>query len=442
MELDLFTDRILTRCVELARFSEAPDRLTRTFLRPPMRQAHAALTGWMQAAGLEVRLDPMGNLIGRKKARRPDARTFLVGSHADTVPDAGKYDGILGVLLGVAAAEALAGDEFDLHLEIIAFSEEEGIRFRAPYLGSSAAAGLFDRALLEEKDADGISLKQAMLDFGLDPAAIPKAAYMSGSVAGYFEAHIEQGPVLEAMDLSLAVLDGIAGQSRRRLTFSGQAGHAGALPMSRRRDALTAAAEFVVLLEKMAQSVPGTRATVGRIEVFPGAVNVVPGKARLTMDTRHAVDSVRVEFLNQALGHARAIAAKRKVGFAAEEMSDQRAVACDLKLVRRLERCLSAAGHRPQHMTSGAGHDAAVMSHICPMAMLFLRSPGGISHHPAESVRKQDVQAALDVTIRFLRKSLDLTACAEEDAASSETELIEPAAEAPAKGTGGEGKER
>ena len=426
MDLEALTDRVLARCDELARFSESPDRLTRTFLRPPMRQAHEALTKWMQEAGLEVRLDPIGNLIGRKKAEQADVPAFIVGSHIDTVPDAGKYDGILGVLLGVAAAEALASEEFDLHLDVIAFSEQEGTRFRKPYLGSMALAGVFDVAVLNERDADGISLRRALRENGLDHTAIPNAAYAPGTVAGYFEAHIEQGPVLEAMDLSLAVLEAIAGQSRRRLTYSGLAGHAGALPMGRRRDALVAAAEFVVLLEKMAQGIPGMRATVGRLEVHPGAINVVPGKARLTMDVRHAVDSVRTDFLNQVLGHARAIAAKRKLAFAEELMSDQASVACDPKLVRRLERVLSAGGHRPQRITSGAGHDAAIMARLCPMAMLFVRTPGGISHHPAESVRRQDVLAALDATIRFLRKSLDPVACADEDAASGDTELIEP----------------
>ena len=406
INLDSLTDQVLARCDELGRFSVVSDCLTRTFLTPPMRHVHACLSRWMLEAGLQVRLDAVGNLIGRHTATNNAAQVFVIGSHVDTVPAAGKFDGVLGVLLGIAAAQALAGVTLHHHLDVVAFSEEEGVRFRTPYLGSMALCGVFDPQLLKLTDANGVTLSQALTDFGLDPAAIPAAAYPPGALAGYLEAHIEQGPILESMDLALGVVEAIVSLSRRRLTFTGHAGHAGTSPMTHRRDALAGAAEFITAIERLAQTTAGLRATVGRLEVKPGAVNVIAGDARLTLDLRHAEDAVRESSLAKALELALAIATARKLTCTVEMMADQPATPCDKELTAKLEMALTGAGHRSYRMVSGAGHDAAVMARHCPTTMLFLRSPGGISHHPDESVRREDVHAALAVMIRFMRREI------------------------------------
>ena len=406
MNLDLLTDQILARCDELGQLSEVHVGLTRTFLKPPMRHVHASLSLWMLEAGLQVQVDAIGNLIGRHAARSEPAAVFVVGSHVDTVPDAGRYDGVLGVLLGIAAARALADANLHTHLDIVAFSEEEGVRFRTPYLGSMAVCGTFDPALLNLTDADGITLARAVTEFGLDPDAIPAAAYGPGSLAGYLEAHIEQGPVLESLDLALGVVEAIVGQSRRCLTFTGRAGHAGTSPMDGRRDALAGAAEFILAIERLALNTAGLRATVGSIGVKPGAGNVIAGEASLTLDLRHADDREREAALAMALLLGQDIAADRKLRCEVESVVDQPATPCDRLLTSRLCQALISAGHPPHRMNSGAGHDAAVMARHCPTTMLFLRSPGGISHHPDECVRREDVRAALDVMIRFLQKEI------------------------------------
>jgi len=405
MSLDALTAEVLARCEALTRFSEEPGRLTRTFLRPPVRDAHDALTGWMRAAGLAVRRDAVGNLIGRRPGR--GGRVVVVGSHIDTVPDAGKYDGVLGVLLGVAAAQALAGRTSPRTLDVVAFAEEEGVRFRTPYLGSRAVCGRFDPELLTLTDAAGVTLAQALRDFGLDPAELPTAAYPPGQVAAYVEAHIEQGPCLEALDRPLGVVRAIIGQSRFLLRFVGRAGHAGTQPMELRRDALAAAAAFVIAVERTARATAGLRATVGRLTVAPGAVNVVPGEAELSLDVRHAYDAVRARAVNDLLAEAHALASKRELMLSVEPVAEQPAVALDAALTERLTAAVRGQGHEPVALDSGAGHDAAVMAGLCPAAMLFVRSPDGVSHHPDESVRPEDVRAALGVLVRFLETELN-----------------------------------
>jgi allantoate deiminase len=405
MDVDPLTAEVLHRCEALARFSEEPERLTRTFLRTPVRDVHERLTTWMRESGLVVRIDAIGNLIGRLPGRRDDG-VFIVGSHIDTVPNAGKYDGILGVLLGVAAVKALGRREFNRALDVIAFSEEEGVRFGTPYLGSRAVCGRLDEDLLTLTDAGGVTLAQAIRDFGLDPAKLPQAAYRRGQVAGYVEAHIEQGPLLEAAGQPTGVVKAIVGTSRLLVKFAGRAGHAGTLPMRQRRDALTAAAEFALAVEQHARATDGLRATVGKLTVTPGAINVVPGDAQLTLDVRHPEDTVRERAVKHLRDQAYAIADKRGLIVALESLGDQPAVALDEELTKRLTHAVRAAGHAPVLMDSGAGHDAAIMAGLCPSTMLFIRSPGGISHHPDESVLPGDVRAALAVLIRFLEREL------------------------------------
>jgi allantoate deiminase len=406
MDLDALTDEILARCDVLATCSEEPDRLTRTFLRPPMRQVHAHLREWMTAAGLDVRIDAVGNMIGRRPGSADDAKVFVVGSHVDTVPDAGKYDGVLGVMLGIAAAQALKGRQFNRSLDVIAFSEEEGVRFRTPYLGSLAVCGRLTPELLDRTDADAVTvtIADAIRSYGLDPAAIPSAAYPPGHIAGYFEAHIEQGPVLEEAWRHFGVVTAIVGQSRYWLSFVGKAGHAGAQPMSHRRDALAAAAVFTTAVEKESCTTDGLRATVGCFAVFPGAANVVPGVVRLSLDVRHDDDAMRGAAARAMLRAAEDAGRSRRVSLEYDQVVDEPAVPMDPSLTGRLA---LAAGPGVERLVSGAGHDAAVMASICPTAMLFLRSPGGISHHPDESVRREDVRAALDVMERFIADELD-----------------------------------
>jgi allantoate deiminase len=400
--LDALAAAVLRRCDQVAQFTEEPGRITRTFLSPPMKPLHQRLEAWMCAAGMRVHCDAIGNLIGRYPGATADAPVFLIGSHLDTVPNGGKYDGVLGVLLGVAAVEALAGRRLPFGIDVVAFSEEEGVRYRTPYLGSLALCGRLDPALMERTDARGISLANALRNFGLDSEQHPQAAYPREKVLGYLEAHIEQGPILESLDRPLGVVEGIAGQSRLALRFQGKAGHAGTLPMELRFDALTAAAQFVLQVEQCARMTAGLRATVGTLTVEPGAVNVVPGIVRLTLDLRHAQDAVREVRLASLVERAKASSAERGVRFHVDRSEHFPSVAANPRLTELLVSAVEETGVAPYRMVSGAGHDAAVMAGLTPMTMLFVRSPGGVSHHPDETVLPQDVRLALEVMVRFL----------------------------------------
>lgn len=394
----------MAQCDALARHSEEPSRVSRPFPSRSMQHVHDDVGGWMRAAGMSVRVDAIGNLIGHYPGDGDEV--LLIGSHLDSVPDAGKYDGILGVLLGTAVVRALAGKRLPFGLNIIGFCEEEGIRFRVPYLGSRALAGCFDPALLEKTDAAGISLAAALSSFGLNPARVCEAAYpaSSGRLLGYLEAHIEQGPVLENRDLPLGVVEAIAGQTRMWLRFVGRAGHAGTMPMELRHDALAAAAELIVQVEAQACAIEGLRATIGTLTVAPGAVNVVPGSVALSLDVRHADDSVRLTALTGMVQTGEAICRRRGLELRVEQVEHHPAVAADGRLRQLLVTAATQAGHAPLAMVSGAGHDAAIMATVAPMAMLFVRSPGGISHHPDEAVLPADVEAALQVMVSFVEQ--------------------------------------
>jgi allantoate deiminase len=400
--LDALAREVVDRCEVLAAETEEPGRLTRTFLSPPLRRVHGHLAGWMRGAGMDVRLDPAGNLIGRRPGPSPDAPAVLIGSHLDTVPDAGRYDGALGVLLGVAAVQALGDQRLPFAVEVVGFSEEEGVRYYVPFLGSAALAGRFDPAWLSRCDRGGVTMADAFRAFGLDPARVADAAYPADSILAYLEPHIEQGPVLEEAGIPVGVVTAVAGQSRLRVAFEGRAGHAGTTPMGLRRDALPAAAELVLDVERLARSVDGLRGTVGTIEARPGAGNVVPGSVSLSLDVRHADDSVRERAVADVLGRAVAIATRRGLAFRVVEAEHHRAVPTDPGLTDRLASAVAGAGVEPLRLVSGAGHDAAVVAAVAPVALLFIRSPGGVSHHPDESVLPDDVRTALDVTVRFL----------------------------------------
>jgi allantoate deiminase len=393
--------RVIERCRELARFSEETDRTTRTFLSPAMRDVHCTLREWMERLGMDVSVDAAGNLRGLYAA--PGARRLLIGSHVDTVPGAGAFDGVLGVVLGIALIEALERRRLAFGVEIIAFSEEEGVRFGVPFIGSRALVGTLDRDLLERRDAHGVSVSQAIRDFGLDPSRLGEAVLDPGSL-GYLEFHIEQGPVLESLALPLGVVTAIAGQSRLTFVFRGQANHAGTTPMNLRRDALACAAEWIVSVEKLASGLQGLVATVGRLEVMPGVGNVVPGDVTAGLDVRHADDAVRSRAVEDLIASARGICERRGIGVEWSVKLDQPAVPCDPALSATLSRAVAASGHPVHRLPSGAGHDAMILAQKVPVAMLFLRSPGGISHHPSETVLEGDVDAALAAGLSFLNE--------------------------------------
>jgi allantoate deiminase len=387
---------VIERCRILAQFSEEPGFTTRTFLSEPMHQVHACLRGWMERAGMSVVIDHAGNLRGLYSSERASAQRLFIGSHLDTVPCGGAFDGILGVVLGVALIERLGGRRLPFDIEVIGFSEEEGVRYGVPFIGSRALIGDVDDELLAR-------IGGAITAFGLDPSRIGEAQPTADAL-GYLEFHIEQGPVLESLDLPLGVVEAISGQSRLDVVFEGQANHAGTTPMNLRRDALAGAAEWIGTVEHEAHAVPGAVATVGRIAVSPGASNVIPGSATTSLDVRHADDAVRHELVARLLRCAEKIAASRCLTVSWEQRLDQPGVAMDFALVQLLERAVASTGRPIHRMPSGAGHDAMIVARRMPAAMLFLRSPGGISHHPDESVLAEDVAAALEVGTGFLKE--------------------------------------
>jgi allantoate deiminase len=386
---------VLGRCAQLANFSDDSQGIHRTFLSPAMRECCLQVEAWMRNAGMRVTMDNAGNLRGLYPASHEDAPTILIGSHLDTVPNAGAYDGILGVMLPIALVEQLAPEKLPLAIEVLAFSEEEGVRFSAPFIGSRALVGRLDDELLARTDRDGISVRQAIAGFGLRPDRIPDAA-IDKDAACYLEFHIEQGPVLEHLQLPLGIVDAIAGQTRLELNFRGAANHAGTTPMHLRRDALTAAAEWALVVEQTASATHGLVATVGLIEATPGAVNVIAGECRTTLDIRHASDAQREAGLAKILAAAEEICHRRKISFTTQTKIVQPATPMDPFLVQQIEAAFTASGLTPHHMTSGAGHDAQILAEKIPAAMIFLRSPGGISHNPQESVLVEDVAKALE----------------------------------------------
>jgi allantoate deiminase len=388
-------EKVIARCRKLASFSEDPGGTRRTFLSAPMRDCHREVSSWMKALSMKVSVDAVGNLRGFYVGVSPGAPRILIGSHLDTVPNAGAFDGILGVVLAVALLESLQGQKLPFGIEVVGFSEEEGVRFGVPFIGSRALVGRVDEELLGRKDERGISVRKAIQDFGLNPNELSKAA-LRDDVLGYIEFHIEQGPVLESLGRPLGVVEAIVGQNRLEFTFSGQANHAGTTPMNLRRDALAAAAEWIVAVEDLARQTEGLVATVGFVEAKPGATNVIAGEARATLDIRHASDRARTRALDELIRLAESIAARRGVTVKRRTLLSQNAVAMDPFLTEQIEHAIQKAGCAPHRMASGAGHDAMILAEKVPAAMIFLRTPGGISHDPAESVHLDDVTKALE----------------------------------------------
>jgi allantoate deiminase len=388
-------------CRSLATFSDEPGFTTRTFLSDSMRRVHADLSARMTRAGMSVRVDAVGNLRGFYPGASAGARRLLIGSHLDTVPHAGAFDGVLGVVMGIALVETLHSRRLPFGIEVIGFSEEEGVRFGVPFIGSRALVGDVDAALLAAQDARGITVSQAIRNFGLDPGRITDAR-ADASPLGFFECHIEQGPVLDTRQLPLAVVDRIAGRSCADGIFTGHAGHAGTTPMDGRHDALAGAAEWIGRVEEHARRTPGLVATTGQIDVTPGAANVIPGRCRVTVDVRHTDDDVRTAAVDRLRSLAHEIAARRGLGIDWSPRLDQPATAMDPSLVAMLTRAVERTGAPRMMMSSGAGHDAMILAAHMPAAMLFIRTPGGVSHHPDESVAEGDVAIALAAGVNFL----------------------------------------
>jgi hydantoinase/carbamoylase family amidase len=401
---------ILAEADRLAAFSEDKDRLTRVYLSREHRAAADHLAGLMRAAGLAPRLDALGNLVGRLDGAGPLRRPVMLGSHMDSVRNAGRYDGPLGVLAAIAVVGALnrEGRRLPFPVEVVAFGDEEGARFGATMIGSRAFAGRFDPAWLTIKDAAGITMAEAIRAFGGDVGAIPALDRRADPPLCFLEVHIEQGPVLIAERLPVGIVTAIAGANRARCRVTGKAGHAGTVPMAGRHDALAAASEMVLAIERIARGADGLVATVGRLEVAEGAVNVIPGAVEFTLDLRHGEDRVRKRALAEVKRVLGAIAKARKVTAKLEVYYDSPAAPCDPRLQELLASAVASRRLKVCRLTSGAGHDAMEISRICPVAMLFVRcGNGGISHHPDETITAADADAAAEVLLSALVRLAD-----------------------------------
>ncbi|HEY6759260.1 MAG TPA: allantoate amidohydrolase [Baekduia sp.] len=396
---------IVERCRALAGVSEEAGRTTRRYATPAMARADGLVGAWMREAGMTARIDAAGNLVGRRLGTDPEAGTLLLGSHLDTVRDAGAFDGPLGVVLSIALVQRLReeGVALPFALDVLGFADEEGLRFGTAYLGSRAVAGTFDPALFDVVDDDGVSVGDALRAFGGDPAGIAGASRRDDDVIGYVEVHMEQGPVLEERGAPVGVVSAIAGATRVEVRFAGVAGHAGTVPMTLRRDAAPAVAELVLACEELARATEGLLATVGRMDVRPGAPNVIAGTGIAFLDVRHADDRARAGAVASLRQTATAIAERRRLGLTWDVRLDNPAVAVDPGLTARLAEAVAARGLPDLRLASGAGHDAVALADLCPIAMLFVRCAGGLSHHPGESVSAEDAGVALDVLYDLVR---------------------------------------
>jgi allantoate deiminase len=396
---------VYDRLDALAHFSSEKGALTRLYLTPEHKAAALQIQTWMEEAGMTTRIDAVGNLVGRYEGREPGLQTLLLGSHIDTVRNAGKYDGNLGVIAAIEAVAELhrRNERLPFAIEVLAFGDEEGVRFAVTLTGSRAVAGILDPAALDAEDAERISVRQALQQFGCNPLQITQVPRPKQDVLGYVEVHIEQGPVLETEGLPIGVVTAINGASRFTVDVEGVAGHAGTVPMPLRKDALAAAAEMMMMIERVAIESTNLVATVGRIEALPGAVNVIPSGARFTIDIRSSDNSVRKDAIARLEREFRGIADRRGIGVTLAQTYDESAATCAPWLVEQLAAAVTRAGIRPYRLPSGAGHDGLALVHLCPIGMLFVRCQGGISHNPAEAITAEDAGIAVAVLIDFLR---------------------------------------
>lgn len=380
--------------------------LTCAYMTPAHRRTAAQLTDWMREAGMDAHIDAVGNVVGVYRSDAPGAKTLMTGSHYDTVRNGGKYDGRLGILLPIAIVRHLhqRGEKLPFHFEIVGFAEEEGVRFKSTFLGSNAVTGRFDLSLLDQTDADGVTMRDALLAAGHDVTRIPAIARDPAELLGFVEVHIEQGPVLLERDLALGVVTAIAGSSRYLVELTGLASHAGTTPMTMRKDAAAAAAEIVLLVERRCGQGASLVGTVGQLQVPGGSVNVIPGACKLSLDIRAADDAVRLAAVKDVLDGIAAICARRQVDFSLQQIVDASAAPCAPRLMRQFGAAVERAGLPRFDLLSGAGHDAMAMAAITDVAMLFTRcGNGGISHNPLETMTADDADIAARVLLDFLR---------------------------------------
>lgn len=397
-------DLAARQLADIAEISEPGPGVTRLPFTGQHRAALDLLSGWMRDAGLRVTLDPAGTLIGRMDGPDNKAPTFLMGSHQDSVREGGAFDGIMGVVLPILALRRLreAGIALPFAVEVLAFADEEGVRFPTALVGPRALAGTFDPAVLDMVDAQGVSLRRAMETFGLDPDAILSVRRADKDVLGYLETHIEQGPVLEQAGEALGIVTAICGIERHQVTLTGETGHAGTLPMATRHDALVGAAAIVTEVNRMARATPDLRGTVGALSVAPNVVNAVPREVRLTVELRSPSDPVR-ELAGQALHQfAQHVAKEHGLNCEISRSYHQPAQPCDTLLSEHLAASVRRTGGEGLALPSGATHDASAMADLCPIAMLFVRCRGGLSHVPEEFAAKDDLAAAIAALSDFL----------------------------------------
>jgi len=405
-----FGPTIMQWSEELAAWSDDEAALTCAYMTSAHRQTAAQLLEWMQAAGMNAHIDAVGNVVGVYRSEAANARTLMTGSHYDTVRNGGKYDGRLGILLSIAIVRHLhaRSEKLPFHIEVVGFAEEEGVRFKSTFLGSTAITGRFDMSLLEQADADGVSMRDALLAAGHDIARIPAIARNPADLLGFVEVHIEQGPVLLERDLALGVVTAIAGSSRYLVELTGLASHAGTTPMNMRKDAASAAAEIVLLVEQRCAQAPSLVGTVGQLQVPGGSVNVIPGACKLSLDIRAADDAVRLAAVKDVLDGIATICARRQIEFTLQPLLEASAAPCAPRLVRQFGDAIERAGLPRFELLSGAGHDAMEMAAITDVAMLFTRcGNGGISHNPLETMTADDADIAARVLLDFLRSYKD-----------------------------------
>ena len=405
MSGDYLGRRIMELLDGLARYSDDPGQLARLYLSPAHKRAADALSGWMREAGLAVTIDALGTVIGHYESDPPGGPALLIGSHIDTVSNAGKYDGTFGVIAGLVVVAELfkRGERFPFAIEVVAFGDEEGVRFPTTLTTSRALAGSFDPALLDMCDAKGVSLREALIAFGCDLAAIGHVAKSRQNTLAYIEPHIEQGPILEIENLPVGVVTAINGVKRFVVKVHGFASHSGTVPMRLRQDALAAAAEMILAVERIGKSEPNLVATVGRITALPGAVNVIPGDVEFTIDLRSSDDRKRDAAAADLLPALRDISRRRDVAVTIDTMHEASATPCSLDMIEGIARAVERQGLAVCRLSSGAGHDAMVMAKLCPVGVLFVRCAEGISHNPLELILLRDADICAHVLLDFVR---------------------------------------
>jgi hydantoinase/carbamoylase family amidase len=404
-------EKIIQRINELAFISEDKSCVTRTYGTHAFIDGRNKVEQWMKDAGLDIGIDNIGNIRGKLLSKNADAKTFVIASHIDTIINAGKFDGPLGVLMGLDILEHIIQSKTKLpfHIELIGFCDEEGCRFHTTYLGSKALAGSFDKTILDVKDAQGISLEEVIKENGGNVNELSKDAIAKKDWLGYFEIHIEQGPVLYERNIPVGIVTAIAGQRRIELTFKGEAGHAGTVPMNMRKDALACAAEFIAGTERFAGADKShIVATIGKLQITNPASNVIPGEVTCSLDIRSADETILLSAYNTIKKMAEDICGRRNIAIGWKLIQQTKPVICDKKMGKLLKQSIHESGFETVELVSGAGHDAVPVSEVAPVTMLFVRCFRGISHNPMEDVELKDIAAAIKVSDNFMQRLISI----------------------------------